>query len=207
MLFVGAACRLVSAPRRCSSSWRVSAVGCCSGVHVCVGCGLARRLPPPRLEKHKAKIKIVLETKFSVLRTMRSKSAVRVACADSAHTESRRRRSAKNGRSFSLSLFCSTRTPAHGESADQQKFDADSHTQGESAVGNQLKAVVCSLSLLLDADSSTQRVGVGDQLKMVHTQNSTVSSTLSLLNGPQWLVDDDDDDDDDARVSLFPRGR
>ena len=66
------------------------------GCAVCAhGRGFARQLLPPRLEKHKAKIKIkiVLETKFSVLRTMRSKSAVRVACADS--------RSVRPGRSFS----------------------------------------------------------------------------------------------------------
>ena len=73
------------------------------------------------------------------------------------------------------------RTPAHrhGESAVGRQLkavvrslslllDADSSTQGESAVGDQLKAVVRSLSLLLDADSSTQgESAVGNQLKIV----------------------------------------
>ena len=60
-------CSFSRRSRWCSSSRRDSVSGL-GGVQ----CAFARQLLPPRLEKHKAKIKIVLETKFSVLRTMRS---------------------------------------------------------------------------------------------------------------------------------------
>ena len=70
--------------------------------------------------------------------------------------------------------------------------DADSSTRhGKSAVGRSLRKSADhtrslrnrSLSLLLDADSSTRRVGVGDQLKMV-VRSLRKSADHTLFFGP-----------------------